>query len=361
MFKPILTVMAALILCHASGASAQTLGIGDPAPKLEVKEFVKGKPFSKFEKGRTYVVEFWATWCGPCRTSIPHLTALQKKHKEVTFLGVSVFENDQKAVKPFVKEMGDKMGYSVAMDDVPAGAGRGEGKMAKSWMQAAGQDGIPAAFIINGEGRIAWIGHPMSMDKPLEQIVAGKWDIEAAIAANREEQAQRRKMAELRGKLTKAQQSGDPKKMLEVIDEAITDDPKMESMLGLQRLFLLVRQIGDKEKALQYGEHLLSKPLKDNPQALNGLAWMLVDPDAPKLDPAFAGLAVRAAERADELTGGKDAAVADTLAKAYFDNGSPAKALETQERAIQLAKGTPLEKDPGLQARLEQYKKAVGK
>ena len=49
--------------------------------------------------------------------------------------------------------------------------------MAKNWMTAAGQEGIPTAFIVNKEGKIAWIGHPMEMDKPLEKIVAGTWDL----------------------------------------------------------------------------------------------------------------------------------------------------------------------------------------
>ena len=99
-------------------AEAQPLSVGDPAPKLAVKSFVKGETVSEFEPGKNYVVEFWSTWCGPCRASIPHLTELQKKHSGVTFIGVSVFEKDQSKVKPFVEEMGDKMAYRVAIDAV---------------------------------------------------------------------------------------------------------------------------------------------------------------------------------------------------------------------------------------------------
>src|SRR5437868_2205978 len=98
----------AVLAGWVAGASADApLGVGDPAPKLEVKEFVKGEPVVRLEKGKTYVVEFWATWCGPCRATIPHLTELQKKYKDITFIGVSVWEREPGAVKPFVAEMGD--------------------------------------------------------------------------------------------------------------------------------------------------------------------------------------------------------------------------------------------------------------
>ena len=105
--------------------------------------------------------------------------------------------------------------------------------MAKSWMEAAGQNGIPTAFIVNKEGKIAWIGHPMEMEKPLEKIIAGTWDLKTAAEENPqgegEAQAELQKLA---GKLQSAQQSGDPKKILEAIDEIVAVRPELELRLG---------------------------------------------------------------------------------------------------------------------------------
>src|SRR6266852_6743020 len=134
MLKRAMWLAPLLVVWAARTVLADELSVGDPAPAITVKEFVKGTPVSSLEKGKRYVVEFWATWCGPCRVSIPHLTELQKKHPEFTFIGVSVWEQDQKGVKPFVQQMGDKMDYTVAMDEVPEGANGNEGKMAKAWM-----------------------------------------------------------------------------------------------------------------------------------------------------------------------------------------------------------------------------------
>ena len=120
---------------------------------------------SSLEPGKVYVVEFWATWCGPCRVTIPHLTELQKKHVDVVFIGVSVCEQDQDAVKPYVEAMGDQMAYRVAMDLDPREGGWQRRHHGHDVDAAARQGGIPIAFIIDKDGRIAWIGHPISLWK----------------------------------------------------------------------------------------------------------------------------------------------------------------------------------------------------
>ena len=348
----------ALVLSFQGGsaARAQTLGVGDSAPKIEVKEFVKGDAVKEFEKGKTYVVEFWATWCGPCRVSIPHLTELQKKHKDIKFIGVSVWENEPDKVKPFVKEMGDKMDYAVAMDDVPKDAKGADGKMAKNWMTAAEQNGIPSAFVVGGEGKIMWIGHPMELDKVLDKVSAGTFDLAAAIKEHKEAMEKQEKLKAVQQKLSKAQAKGESA-LLKAIDEIIADDPSLEEQLAPAKFMMLVRVKGKEKQAVEFASKLIDERFKDNAEILNVIAWTIVDPDAGKRDAELVAVALKAAIRADKISEEKNGAIADTLAKAYFDSKEFAKAVETQERAIKLTPDAPDE----LKDRLKQYREALEK
>jgi thiol-disulfide isomerase/thioredoxin len=142
--------------------STAELQVGSDAPAIKATNWVKGKEVKEFEKGKAYVVEFWATWCPPCVASIPHLTELQKTHPEVCFIGIAAQEkrsrpdkDDRLAeVNRFVRSQGKKMEYTVAFDS--------NGDMNESWLTAAGQNGIPCAFVVDTEGKIAFIGHPGS-------------------------------------------------------------------------------------------------------------------------------------------------------------------------------------------------------
>lgn len=195
-----LGVLAAALLTIPT-AFAGDVKPGAKAPEVKVAEWVKGKPFKSFSESEFTVVEFWATWCGPCIEAIPHLTELSKKHKDkVSFYGVSVWENGddiQGQVKKFVGDMGEKMAYNVARDN-------DEAFMATNWMQAAKQNGIPASFLINKEGTVLWIGHPMELDSVLEEATRGKFDLAASIKKFDEEMAQQAKMNAFMGEIKAA-------------------------------------------------------------------------------------------------------------------------------------------------------------
>ena len=151
--------------------------------------------------------------------------------------------------------------------------------MAKNWMAAAGQNGIPTAFIINKEGKIAWIGHPMKMDEPLEKITSGSWDLNAAREEHKKAIEDRAKRQKIQSKFVAALRSGDPKKIVAAVDEIVGEVPAMEAAFGPNKLTALIK-LDEQDKALEYAQKLVKSELSKHAQGLNGLAWAIVDPDA---------------------------------------------------------------------------------
>ncbi|MFI5461071.1 MAG: TlpA disulfide reductase family protein [Isosphaerales bacterium] len=150
------------------------LKVGDPAPPLAVSTWLRGAEVKGFEPGRVYVIEFWATWCGPCRQIMPHIGDLQDEYREkgVTFIGFASEANDKEAkVNAFVAKQGAKLGYTFAF-----GSGS---ETHNAYMKASGQNGIPCSFVVDKQGRIAYIGHPLFLDFVLPKVLDGTWDQKA--------------------------------------------------------------------------------------------------------------------------------------------------------------------------------------
>jgi thiol-disulfide isomerase/thioredoxin len=159
-FLSVATALFSFTTCVS--APLMALDIGDKAPSLEKVIWVKGQAVNPGSV--VTVVEFWATWCGPCIKGIPHLTELQKKYgKKVNIIGLS--DEDGEKVKPFVVKMGAEMDYHVGVADKAS---------YQAYMEAI--DHIPHAFIVDAKGVVVWQGAPMTIDKSLSEVVSGTFD-----------------------------------------------------------------------------------------------------------------------------------------------------------------------------------------
>jgi thiol-disulfide isomerase/thioredoxin len=347
------------------------LKLGDDAPRLAVAEWIKGTPIAGFEKGTVYVVEFWATWCPPCRESIPHLTELQKKYGDkVRVIGVAIWEEidpiqkgDKNApasyvqrVKDFVASQGDTMDYRVAYD-----GDEGKGEMARTYVKAASRPGIPAAFIVDQNGKVAWIGHPLiRMEEPLEKIVAGTWDLKAEAERERLAQESELRVRTLKKRFQVASRENNAAAAIEAAQGLLDLDTNKHSGFAVSAVRVAAVQAKEPRLALDFAERLLAGQIKDDFEALNAMSWMLLDDkEFQGLDPSIPGLALRLARRASDVTKAGNGPIEDTLARALFETGDTAGAVEAQSRAVALATD-PREKAE-YQKKLDVYKGAAKK
>jgi thiol-disulfide isomerase/thioredoxin len=218
----------------AAAKAIKPLTIGESAPALQPAKWLKGAPIPRFEKGRIYVVEFWATWCGPCKANIPHLTEMAKKYKDkqVEIIGVDIWESSDPTIKTlpkveaFVKSQGKQMDYHVAADGP-------DNRIANAWMKAAGEAGIPTAFVVGKDGKIAWIGNPaLGLEAVLQQVIDDKFDVVSA-RSRRENQ-----VGPLQA-IQSALNAKDYPTALRLIDAEIAKKPEASRSYGMFRLVAL--------------------------------------------------------------------------------------------------------------------------
>lgn len=124
--------------CLASAGTAKV-----PAPRFALPSAQDGKTVSLDDhRGKVILINFWATWCGPCRMEVPSLVKLQEQYasKGFTVIGVSMDEGGAKAVDRFIKKNG--INYPVVM---------GDSKIARDF---GGVAGIPYSFLVDRSGTI---------------------------------------------------------------------------------------------------------------------------------------------------------------------------------------------------------------
>ncbi len=160
--------LSSLLFLTATAALSQdkvTLAPGDKLPSLKVGEWLKGSPPKNINKGIA-VIDFWATWCGPCKEMMPELSALAAANPDIYVVGLSVLERDitPEKLRTFVASMGDKMKFNVACDK--------KDFISRNWITPAAIHQLPTT-ILAMDGVIQWIGHPEDLPKTLSAVQAG--------------------------------------------------------------------------------------------------------------------------------------------------------------------------------------------
>lgn len=280
----IVVLGAALTTAHSAAALAPAK-LGAQAPGLAVSEWVKGEPVEQVGDGTSVcLIEFWATWCGPCRQTMPHLTQLQEAYADAGLVVVGVTSEDPSVVRPFVERQGDAMGYRIAVDANNA--------TTAAYLRPLGGRGIPFAVLVDREGFVVWSGHPMQgLDDILPRVLDPDYDRQADLRAAEAEQLL----------------------------------PRYFSMAGNEANAKAVKELG--RRIVDDGEA--------RPMVLGRFAYGILTEGA--LAVRDIELAREAAKRAVARTDAAQPQLLEVYAKALFDSGDAAGAVAQQKKAVELS------------------------
>lgn len=137
------------------------LDVGTQAPEIDAKVWFNhiGRPLNlESLRGQAVMLEFWATWCGPCVAAWPHVQEIHDEYADQGLVVLALSNEATDTVSTFL----DQRGFTVA---TAAGCNAGT---------AYGVNGIPHTFLIDTEGKIAWHGHPSELsEKKLKEVTKG--------------------------------------------------------------------------------------------------------------------------------------------------------------------------------------------
>ena len=335
----------AVLVAPVANAQEEKLKVGSKAPDglADHLEFVQGDAVSSYSQEKVYVIEFWATWCPPCKRSIPHLTELQRDFGPRGLQIVGISDEPIETVRKFVKEKGSAMDYTVAAQK------KDDPHVYQSWMKAAGQNGIPCAFVVSRKGEIVHIGNPLDpdFDRVVKLTLANRYDpeltarVEPTIAAARAA-AKRRNYKEAEGLYAKA----------------IAEGPVTLMDYSFECWRMLGEQANDDAKAKAYIQATIDGVKNDRYALIEASTYLATDPGIKKRDLAAAKYA---AEKLKAMSGSsQDPDSLAALAAVAAAGGDYAGAAEMQYDAWMSA--APSAK-PAFKRTLETYEgksKAAG-
>lgn len=338
-----LAVAAVAALVMHSPVAEAALRVGDPAPPIVVTEWVKQNPFDSWEagkpidlaaaaKGKIVVLEFWATWCGPCVQLIPHSNEFSTRYRDKGVLFMALTDSTQgqtiNMVKDFVSRRGDGMNYPVAYDRTQ--------KNHFSYVVDSGAMGIPHVVVISKDGRIAWMGHPVepAMEQVVKDLLLDRYDPEA-LARQRAIEA---RIKPLSMDFNRAASRGDWERCLTISDAILDIDPANREIMQYS-IQIAINEMHSPERLRKWVEGVLDRH-SASPATLAALARLLVEKVAPP--DRMLDLALQAADAAYRADGTRADSI-EALALAVYHIGDLDRAIELQQQAVEAS--NELEKD----------------
>jgi thiol-disulfide isomerase/thioredoxin len=303
-------------------AKALALRIGDQAPRYELNTWLKGPPVPRLERGHIYVLEFWATRCAPCIEALPHLKELADTYAgKVTFIAIGEPYDWETvdSVQKFVRKKDKLMTYPVALDALK---GKGE-KMYDRWGPPAGFAGLPVTFIVDGAGKVAWTGLPTSVDEPLKQIVAGKYDM---AAARKQQQADHDAVFsenEQRERFRTLLQQKDYAAVIKRADDLVARHPEQEGLVFAFKLAALSET--NLDSAVTYAETL--------PEDMQGTAAEILS-EKPNLSKPVYQFIAQQLEKEVARDPNAHVVTWQNLAKVQHELGNLDRAIQAQKTAL---------------------------
>jgi cytochrome c biogenesis protein CcmG/thiol:disulfide interchange protein DsbE len=164
---PAIAVLIGACSTPACRSSSRVKASGDrkPAPDFSLKD-ADGKTVQLSDyRGKVVLLNFWATWCGPCKIEIPWFIDFEREHKDQGFavVGISMDEDGWQAVRPFISEAGINYRVLLGNDSISQLYG--------------GVEALPTTFLIDRDGRIASVHEGLvskgTYEHDLEQLFQG--------------------------------------------------------------------------------------------------------------------------------------------------------------------------------------------
>lgn len=326
--------------------AADKLGVGSVAPKLDVEHWVqngngKYKKVTSFEPGKVYVVEFWATTCGPCIQSMPHLSELQSKYADKNLQIISISSEPLDEVKSFLKrEIPLEDGKKATIDSITKAyclTTDPDGSSDKDYMVAARQDGIPCAFVVGKDAKIEWIGHPMEMEEIVDSVVNDSWDREKYIA----EQKLIEEIQSTIGGLARKKKYAEAATAIDGFLAKITDKRIQFGLLKSKIDLQISANANAKEIQKTFADLFAS--CESEPLFVQDVAWTAFEGYSENKfeSKEIIRMSVAAVEKVlDRVEGATKANMLDTIARLNHSIGKLEPAIQAQTQAVALSDGS---------------------